>query len=136
MREVIRATTLRRTLFVVGLILIAGWGLQSAMAASHSITAGPLSGRTVSVTECDANGIALRYVQDWAGRVTGATVSSIDGSCAGATLRLTVVNGTANVGSGTANLPASGFIGSATVSIAPTPASSLVTAAYVVIEGP
>jgi hypothetical protein len=33
-------------------------------------------------------------------------------------------------------LPASGFIGSATVSIAPTPASSLVTAAYVVIEGP
>jgi hypothetical protein len=136
MREVIRITTRRRILVVAGLIVIAGLGLQSAMAASLSNTAGPLSGRTVSVTECDADGIAFRYVQDTAGRVTGVTVSSIDGSCAGATLRLTLVNGSANIGSGTASLPASGFTGSASVSMAPTPASNVVTAAYLVVEGP
>jgi hypothetical protein len=49
---------------------------------------------------------------------------------------LTLANGTTSVGSGAANLPSSGFTGSATVTISPTPLSTNVTATHAVVEGP
>jgi len=64
------------------------------------------------------------------------TVGSIALACAGGTLRLTLTNGTTGVGSGSASLPASGFSGSAAITVSPSPASNQVTAAYTAIEGP
>jgi hypothetical protein len=116
---------------VLALVLLTG-----AVAASMSVTSSRLGGGTAAVNRCDTNGFTFLPTLDTSGRVTTVTVASIAATCAGGTLRLTIANGTTSVGSGTSNLPSSGFTGSATVTISPTPLSTNVTATHAVVEGP
>jgi hypothetical protein len=110
--------------------------LVSAAAASLPTTSGTLGAGIASVTACDGDGFTFRYTLDTTGHITTVTVSSIASACAGGTLRVTLTNGTTSVGSGSASLPSSGFSGTATVTVSPTPLSTQVTAAYSAVEGP
>ena len=107
-----------------------------AFAASIPITGGTVGAGTAAVSACDPDGFTYRYAVDSSGKITTVTVGSIALACAGGTLRLTLTNGTTSVGSGSASLPASGFSGSASITVSPSPASNQVTAAYSAIEGP
>jgi hypothetical protein len=118
------------------IVLVFGCGLQTAAAASLTATAGRLGAGTAAVGTCDGNGFTFRHVVDTAGRIGTVTTTGLHASCAGGTLRLTLVNGTASVGSGSAALPSSGFTGSVDVAISPQPLSTGVTAVYAVVEGP
>jgi hypothetical protein len=120
------------TLLVAGLVSAVGLASAAAMPTS----AGPLGAGTVGVTACDGDGFTFAATIDTSGRITNVTVSGIDAACAGATLRVTLANGTTSVGSGSASLPASGFTGSATVSISPSPLSTGVDRIFAVAEGP
>jgi hypothetical protein len=125
---------LTRALVVAGLagaLLAAG----IASAASLSTAAGPLGGGTASVSRCDANGFTFGATIDTSGRITGVTVSGIDAGCAGATLRVTLASGTTSVGSGSVAMPASGFTGTANVTVSPTPLSTGVDGIFAVAEG-
>jgi hypothetical protein len=110
--------------------------VEVAAAASLTATVPTLGGGSAAVTACDTDGITFRHTLDSTGHVTSVTVSSIAAGCAGGTLRLTLTNGTTSVGSGSVALPSSGFSGSATVTISPTPLSSSVTARYFAVDGP
>ncbi len=119
------------------LILVVSVGcLQVGVAAGLTTTAARLGAGTGAVAACDGDGFTFKPVIDTSGRITTVTTSGIHGACAGGTLRLTLVNGTASVGSGSVALPSAGFSGSADVSISPQPLSSGVTAVHAAIEGP
>jgi len=107
-----------------------------AFATSIPTTVGTLGAGTAAVNACDSDGLTYRYAVDTSGKITTVTVGSIALACAGGTLRLTLTNGTASVGSGSIALPSSGFSGSVSIALSPAPASDQVTAAYAVIEGP
>ena len=109
---------------------------EAAAAAAVPTTAARLGAGTAAVAACDTDGFTFRFTVDSTGHITSVVVGAMAGTCAGGTLRLTLANGTTSVGSGTASLPASGFTGSASISVSPTPLSNGVTAVHVVIEGP
>lgn len=98
-------------------------------------SAGPLGAGTATVNSCDANGFAFAATIDTSGRITSVTVSGIDASCTGATLRVTLASGTTSVASGSTALPSSGFTGSASVTVSPTPLSTGVDRIFAVAEG-
>jgi hypothetical protein len=110
--------------------------VTSAVAASLPVTSGRLGGGTATVNRCDGDGFTFLPTLDTSGSVTSVSVTSIASTCAGGTLRLTLVNGTTSVGSGTSSLPSSGFSGTATVTVSPTPLSTNVTGIKAVVEGP
>lgn len=116
--------------------LFIGGSLQVAAATSLPVTPAPVGAGTVAVTACDGNGSTLRLTVNAAGAVTTVTAAGIHVACAGGTLRVTLVNGTASVGSGSAVLPLSGFTGTVDVSISPQPSSGGVTAVHAAMEGP
>jgi hypothetical protein len=125
---------LARLLSATALIgILAGAGVASA--AAIPTTARTLGGGTASVGSCDGNGFAFAATIDTSERITAVTVSGIDTSCAGAVLRVTLASGTTSVGSGSVTLPSSGFSGSATVTISPTPVSTGVDRIFAVAEG-
>ena len=127
---------MRRRLPVL-LVLAASIGFpQLGAAAGLTTTAARLGAGSGPVTACDGDGFVFRHVVDTTGRITTVSTTGIHASCAGGTLRITLVNGTASVGSGSAILPSSGFTGTADVSISPQPLSSGVTAVQAVVEGP
>ncbi|MDP9270619.1 MAG: hypothetical protein M3P14_06585 [Chloroflexota bacterium] len=107
-----------------------------AFAASMPATSRALGAGTAVVAACDANGFTFKPALDATSHVTTVAISGIAAACAGGTLRMTLTNGTTSVGSGSASLPSSGFSGSVTVTISPTPLSTSVTATYAVVEGP
>ena len=122
-------------LLVVGAILsLAAAGIASAAAIPP--TPRTLGAGTAPVSACDGDGFTYQYAVNTSGNITSVTVSGIASACAGGTLRLTLTNGTASVGSGSSALPSVGFAGSAAVTLSPAPASSQVTAAYAAVEGP
>lgn len=111
--------------------------LVVALAASLTPSSRGLGASTVTIAACDGDGFAYRYAIDTAGKIVSVTIDSIASACAGGTLRVTLANGaSAAIGSGAVALPSTGFSGTATVALSPTPQSNLVTAAYAVIEGP
>jgi hypothetical protein len=110
--------------------------LGCAFAVTLPTSVPTLGAGAAAVSACDSDGFSYRYTVDTSGKITAVTVGSIAGTCAGGTLRITLTNGTASVGSGSAALPAVGFSGSAAVTLSPAPASNQVTAAYTAIEGP
>ena len=116
--------------------LAVAWGLQAGVAASMTTTAARVGAGTATVAACDGDGFAFHHVIDSAGRIVTVTATGIHASCAGGTLRVALVNGTASVGSGSIVLPSSGFTGTADVSISQQPASTGVTAVHAVVEGP
>jgi hypothetical protein len=117
---------------LIGGILAAG----VASAAATPISPDRLGGGTTSVSACDGDGFAYAAVIDTSGRITSVTVSDIAAACAGAVLRVTLANGTTSVGSGSVTLPSSGFTGSASVTVSPTPLSTGVDRIFGVAEGP
>ncbi len=110
--------------------------LQVGVAAGLTTTAAGLGAGSSAVAACDGDGFTFQAVVDTSGRITTVTTSGIHGACAGGTLRVTLVNGTASVGAGSVALPSVAFSGSADVSISPQPLSSGVTAVHAAIEGP
>ena len=100
------------------------------------LSANRLGGGTAAVNACDPDGFAFAAVIDTSGRITSVTVSGIHAACAGAVLRLTLANGTTSAGSGSVTLPSSGFTGSASVTVSPTPLSTAVDRILAVAEGP
>ena len=127
---------MRRRISFVVIVLAAVFALQTGAAASLTTTAARLGAGTSAVSACDGDGFTFRHVIDTSGRITTVTTTGIHLSCAGGTLRVTLVNGTASVGSGSVVLPSSGFTGTADVTISPQPLSSGVTAVHAAIEGP
>jgi hypothetical protein len=126
---------LRRLLFSSGLIgALLTSGLASA--AALPIAVGPLGAGAATVGACDSDGFAFAPTIDTSSRITSVTVSGIDTACASAILRVTLAIGATSVGSGSAVLPSSGFSGSASVTISPTPLSTGVDRIYAVAEGP
>ena len=119
---------------VIGAATVA-WGATAA-ATSMPLPSSSLGAGIASVASCDSSGVDFRYALDGAGSVTSVTVANIDAACQGGTLRVTLTNAGAAVGGGSMQLPASGWTGTYAVSISPTPLSTVVTAAYVAIEGP
>jgi hypothetical protein len=107
-----------------------------ASAAAIPISPGPLGAGMDTISACDADGFTFAATIDTSGKVTAVTVSGIDVACAGAILRVTLASGTTSVGSGSATLPSSGFSGSASVSVNPTPSSTGVDRIFAVAEGP
>ncbi len=122
-----------RYLISAALLLAAS---ELAFAASLSVATEPSAGGTSTIASCDADGFTFKPTLDGSQRITSVTISGIATPCAGGLLRLTLVNGSTSVGSGTATLPSSGFTGFASVTIAALPASSSVTAVYSAVEGP
>lgn len=109
----------------------------TASAASLSVFGAGLASGTASISACDTDGVEFSYALDTAGNVTSVTVGDVDVACQGGTLRMTLANGGAAIGSGSVLLPSSGpWIGSYEVAISPTPASGDVTATHAAIEGP
>jgi hypothetical protein len=127
---------MRRRAQLLLLALAVAWGLQAGVAASLATTTAGVGAGTAAVASCDGDGFAFHLVIDTAGRIVTVTAIGIHVSCAGGTLRVTLVNGTASVGSGSVALPSSGFTGTADVPVSPQPASTGVTAVHAVVEGP
>lgn len=111
------------------------WAGQAA-ASSLPLASSSLGAGTAAVPSCDSSGVDFRYALDGTGSITSVTVANIDPACQGATLRVTLTNAGVDVGSGSAQLPSSGWTGAYTVSISPTPLSTAVTATHAAIEGP
>ena len=127
---------MRRRILVLTIVLTVALGLQAGAAASLTASAARLGGGSVAVTSCDAGGFVFHHVINSSGRIATVTVTGIHASCAGGTLRVTLVNGATSVGSGSVVLPSSAFTGTADVTISPLPLSTGVTAVYAAIEGP
>lgn len=112
------------SLLVGAAVLLAAGAASFAAAATLSVSSQTLGAGRAAVPVCDANGFAYTHRLDASRNVATVTVSGIDPSCAGATLRLSLVGAlSAEIGSGSATLPASGFAGWVTVTItgAPSP---------------
>jgi hypothetical protein len=121
---------------MVLLVLAIGGGLQVGTAAGLTTTAALVGAGSAPVTACDGDGFTFRPTIDTSGRITTVSTTGINVACSGGTLRITVMNGAASVGSGSTSLPSTGFSGTADVAINPQPASSGVSAVYSVVEGP
>jgi hypothetical protein len=106
-----------------------------ASATSIPISAAPLGAGTAAVSSCDSDGFAFAATIDTSGKITSVSVSGIAAACAGAVLRVTLASGTTSVGSGSVTLPSTGFTGTASVSVSPTPASTGVDRIFAVAEG-
>ena len=119
----------------LGLLLVIT-GYQIGYAASQSLASTTLGAGSAAVASCDSDGFSFSFASNGQGQVTTVNVSGIAGSCAGGNLLVTLIAGSANVGAGTASLPASGFAGTATVGISGAPVASSVTVVRAAIEGP
>lgn len=121
------------------LLTVALWGLAlvvgSAAAAALPTSSLSLGSGTANLVPCDGDGVALAYQLDTAEQLTSVTVRNVSAGCAGGTARVTLTNGSAVIGSGTANIPTSGFSGEIVVTLGSTvdPADVQVTA--VAIDG-
>ena len=116
----------------VGLLLLSAAGAVIGMAASVTFTTDKIGASTVTVPRCTA--ASLTVLQNLtATTVTSVTVGAIPSACGGATLQVTVNNGTTN-SSGSAAVPAGG--GSVTVTLAVAQAVSATEETDLVLVGP
>jgi hypothetical protein len=125
----------RRALLPLILLAIVG-SLQMAAASSLPTTSARLGAGTAAVTACDGDGFTFKLTVNGIGRVSNVNVTGVNAACAGGTLKVTLVNDSANVGAGAASLPSSGFTGTVDVAISPQPLSDGVTAVVSAVEGP
>ena len=116
-------------------VLVAAGTTTLAAAASLSVTSKSLGAGRAAVTVCDSNGFTYTHTLNASHNVLTVTVAGIDPSCAGATLALTLANNlNASIGTATAVLPASGFLGWATLTVTGAPPSATVTGYRVAIS--
>jgi len=119
------------TLFV----LVAVGAASFAAAATLSVASASLGSGRVAAAVCDSDGFTYTHTLNTSHAVTTVTVSGINAACAGGTLQITLANSSnASIGSGSAALPSSGFLGWATVTIAGAPPSANVTSYRVAIS--
>ena len=115
------------------------WGVSlivaGAVATGLPTTASSLGAGTAALVVCDGNGYAATYQQNASGQLTSVTLTNINAGCAGGTARVTLLNGSTVVGSGTASLPSSGFSGTVVVSLSSTVSPTSVTTLAAVIDG-
>ena len=104
---------------VVGtFVLIAAAAASFAAAATLSMSSRSLGAGRAAVSVCDSDGFSYTHTLDASQNVATVTVSGIAASCAGTTLQLTLADaGNASIGSASALLPASGFLGQVTLTI-------------------
>lgn len=121
------------------LLAAALWGVSlivaGAVATGLPTTASSLGAGTAALVPCDGNGYSATYQQNASGQLTSVTLVNINAGCAGGTARVTLLNGSTVAGSGTANLPTSGFTGSVVVTLSSTVNPSSVTKMAAVIDG-
>jgi hypothetical protein len=112
-----------------------------AAAASLTVTSQTLGSGNAVVAACDTDGVTFtaRAIDTSANHnVTSLTVSSINASCAGETLTVTLANtaGTTAYLTSSVALPASGFTGAATLAFSGTAPAASIGSYRVAIVGP
>ena len=121
------------------LLAAALWGVSlivgGAVATGLPTTAKSLGAGTAALVPCDGNGFSVTYQQNASGQLTSVTLGGISAGCAGGTARVSLLNGSSVLGSGTASLPSSGFTGSVVVTLPSTVNPSSVTRTAAVIDG-
>jgi hypothetical protein len=120
---------LRRTAAIAAISL---GGVVIGAAASLGLSSGSLGAAAVPAPRCTTAALSVLQTLS-ASNVASVTVGGIPSSCGGATLQVTVNNGTANA-SGSAAVPAGG--GSVTVTLGSTPAVSTYEQTDLVLVGP
>jgi len=116
------------------LLLVLGY--EIGYAATTSLSGPALGAGSAAVESCDSDGFSFTFASNALGEISSVNVSGIAGGCAGGTLLVSLIDGAASVGSGTASLPVSGFSGTASVNIGGAPVASSVTVVRAAIEGP
>ena len=114
-----------------GTTLIVG----GAVAVGLPTAAKSLGSGTTTLVRCDSNGVGLTYQLNASGQLTSVTIDNINGACAGGTARVTLLNASTVIGSGTASLPTSGFTGKVVVTLSSTVSPSSVTKTAAAIDG-
>ena len=118
---------------VVVAILVAGMAsVIVGAAASLNLSATTLGAARLATPRCTAAALTV-FPNLTAANVTSVTVGSIPSTCGGATLQVTVNNGSAN-SSGSAAVPAGG--GSTTVTLAAGVAATATVQTDLVLVGP
>ena len=112
--------------------MLAFAGVVLGSAASLTMTSNSLGAATVTSPRCTNAGLSVLQNLS-ASNVASVTVGSLPAVCGGATLQVTVNNGT-TTGSGSASVPAGG--GFVTVTLGTTPAVSAVEQTDIVLVGP
>ncbi len=117
---------------LLGLLLLSAAGASVGAAASLAFTSDTLGAATATTPRCTAAGLSV--IQNLSGTtVISATVGVLPAACGGATLQVTVNNGTVNA-TGSAAVPAGG--GSVTVTLASAPAVATAEQTDLVLIGP
>ena len=121
------------------LLAAALWGASlivgGAVATELPTTATSLGAGTDELVPCDGNGYSVTYQQNASGQLTSVTLVNVNAGCAGGTARVTLLNGSSVIGSGTATLPSSGFTGTVVVTLGSTVNPSSVTKMAAIIDG-
>ena len=121
------------------LLAAALWGVSllvvAAVATGLPTTARSLGAGTAALVPCDGNGYSVTYQQNSSGQLTSVTMTDINAGCAGGTARVTLLNGSSVLGSGTAGLPSSGFTGTVVVGLSSTVDPTAVTKTAAIIDG-
>ena len=120
---------LRRT---AAIALLTATGAVVGAAASLSFASGTLGAATTATPRCTTAGLTV-FQNLSVSTVTSVTVGPLPAGCGGATLQVTVNNGTAN-GSGSAAVPVGG--GSVTVTLGSAPAVTASDQIDLVLVGP
>jgi hypothetical protein len=111
-------------------------GLPCSLAAASAlqgVSSARVGNGSIPVTACDTDGFTISYTTT-GGNVTSVGVGGIDSACNGASLSVTVVNGSRTSVAGGGPVTVSG--NSATVSISPNPAASTPAGVDVSVVGP
>lgn len=112
-------------------IVVAG-GLVVGLAASIVLSSTSLGAARTATPRCTNAGLSVLQNLS-SGTVVSVTVGGLPAACAGATLQVTVNNGTTNA-SGSATVPAGG--GSATATLGAAPALKVADQVDLVLTGP
>ena len=107
-------------------------GVVLGLAASIVLTSGSLGAARTATPRCTNAGLSVSQNLS-SGTVVSVTVAGLPAACAGATLQVTVNNGTTNA-SGSATVPGGG--GSVTATLAAAPALKVADEVDLVLTGP
>ena len=127
-----RTTWQRGSALILGVVLAAGLFTVSGQAASLSFPGSLIGAGSVAVTRCTNTGLSVIQTVVTTS-VTGIVVSGFPSTCGGATVLVTVNNGSVN-SSGSGTVPAGG--GSVTVTLASVVAVAVSDQIDLAVTGP
>jgi hypothetical protein len=117
---------------LVALALVGFTGFSVGATASLAQGTDSLGAASVDVPRCTSAGVDV-FQNLASGNITSVTVSGLPGSCGGATIKVTVDNGSTTA-SGSTSVP--GGAGSVTVTLAGTIAATTTERTDIVLMGP